>query len=80
MYKKGDPFDTSNYRPIAVTEPIMRLYAGILNARLVQFTEQGQLRAESQTGFRPELATTHQLLALQHFLSESRHARTPLYA
>ena len=80
VYKKGDPFDTSNYRPIAVTEPIMRLYAGILNARLVQFTEQGQLRAESQTGFRPELATTHQLLALQHFLSESRHARTPLYA
>ena len=80
VYKKGDPFDTSNYRPIAVTEPIMRLYAGILNARLVQFTELEHLRADSQTGFRPELATTHQLMALQHFLSESHHARTPLYA
>jgi len=36
------------------------------------------LRAESQTGFRPELATTYQLLAVQHFLSASQHARTTL--
>ena len=80
VYKKGDPFVTSNYRPIAVTEPIMRLYAGILNTRLVQFTAREHLRAESQTGFRQESATTHQLMALQHFVSGSLYARTPLYA
>lgn len=43
----GDPLDTSNHGPIAVTKPIMRLYAGILNASIVQYTEGNDLRAPS---------------------------------
>ena len=56
---KGNPLDTGSYRPIPVTEPIMRLYAGILNARIVQFTEDNTLWGHTQTGFRPGLATQH---------------------
>ena len=78
VYKKGTPGDTSNYRPIAVGEPISRLYANILNARLVKFTEDNQLRAPSQAGFRPGLSTVHQLFTLQHFIDQTG-ARGPLY-
>ena len=79
VFKKGDPLDTGNYRPIAVTEPIMRLYAGILNARVVSFTENNDLRAHTQTGFRPGLATQHNLFALQHMIDEAQGNGKQLY-
>ena len=59
VFKKGDPFCTENYRPIAGTEPIMRLYAHILNARLVNFTEDNDIYSDTQSGFRPGLSTLH---------------------
>ena len=79
VFKKGDPFDTANYRPIAVTDPLMRLYAVILNARLQSYTQQQHLRADTQTGFRPHLPTEHQLFALQTFIDSSNAANKPLY-
>jgi hypothetical protein len=79
VYKKGDACDTANYRPIAVTEPIVRLYAGILNQRLVSFTEDHGLRSPSQAGFRPGLSTLHQLFTLQHFVDRACHDSLPLY-
>ena len=79
VFKKGDPLDTGNYRPIAVTEPIMRLYAGILNARVVSFTENNDVRAHTQTGFRPGLATQHNLFALQHMIDEAQGNGKQLY-
>ena len=76
VYKKGSKVDVLNYRPIAVTEPIMRLYAGVLNACIVAFTEGYDLRADMQAGFRPGRSTVHQLFTLQHFIDkERRHKR-----
>ena len=79
IFKKGDATDTANYRPIAVGEPISRLYASILAQRLVQYTEEHQLRSPTQAGYRPELGTLHQGFALQHVIDKHRHARRPLY-
>lgn len=79
VYKKGHPLDTGNYRPIAVTEPLMRLYASILNKRIVDFTEDKNLRAASQAGFRPGLSCTHHIFALQHMIDHAHLEKQPLY-
>jgi hypothetical protein len=79
IFKRGDPSDPNNYRPIAVTEPILRLYASILNARLVDYTENRDLRCPQQAGFRPGLSTLHPLFTLQHFIDIGQRESTPLY-
>ena len=79
IFKKGDATDTANYRPIAVGEPLSRLYASILVQRLVQFTEQQDLRSPTQAGYRPEHSTIHQAFVLQHVIDKHRRLKSPLY-
>jgi exonuclease III len=79
VFKKGDPAVPANYRPIAVSCPILRLYANILNARLLCVTEERHLRAPTQAGFRPSLSTLHPLFVLQHLVDTYSRARQPLY-
>ncbi len=39
VYKQGDAYDTEIYRPIAVGDSLMRLYANALKSRLVSYLE-----------------------------------------
>ena len=78
VFKRGDATDTANYRPIAVGETLSRLYASILAQRLVQYTEQEDLRSPTQAGYRPEHSTIHQTFVLQHVIDKHRHLKSPL--
>ena len=56
-----------------------RLYASILAERLVDFTEEHELRSPTQAGYRPEHSTVRQTFVLQHIINKHRHRRTPLH-
>jgi hypothetical protein len=49
----------------------MRLYASVIDSRLVGYLELEGLRSDAQTGFRPGLSTLHNILTLQHFIDRS---------
>jgi hypothetical protein len=80
VHKRGTMLDTSNYRPIAVGEPLARLYAVLLQQRLDAHLEEQGLRSDSQAGFRKGLSTNHQLFVVQHFIDKCCHEKKALYA
>ena len=75
IHKKGCTLDAANSRPIAVGEPLYRLYTIILNKRLVGWSEEHQLRSPVQAGFRPGQSPIHHLFALRHFIDTARISR-----
>ena len=68
-----------NYRPTAVGELLLRLFAALLSARLVIYTESAGLRAPKQAGFRPWLCMVHKVFALQHLVDHARLHKQPLF-
>ena len=52
ILEKGDSQDCSNYRGLTVRTALSKLYAIVLNNRLMEWTEKHKLRAIAQAGFR----------------------------
>ena len=72
---RGRMDDPINFRPMAVTHPLMRLYAGLL----MEYTKEHGLRAPSQAGFRPGHSVIHQIFSLQHMVDKQMQAGRSLY-
>ncbi|KAK9817444.1 hypothetical protein WJX74_007421 [Apatococcus lobatus] len=79
IHKKGCSLDPANYRPIAVGEPLYKLYTTILDDRLVRGSEEHGLCSPAQAGFRPGKSTAHHLFALRHFIDHALLTKRPLY-
>ena len=63
LYKKGDIAKAVNYRPVALTSHVIKVYERILRGVMVNFIEKNQLICNNQHGFRSGRSCLTQLLS-----------------
>ena len=69
--KKGDRSNPSNYRPIALTSAVAKVFETLLNSHFIKHLESNNLLSDHQYGFRKARSTGDLLSYLTHAWSSS---------
>lgn len=64
IYKRGDKFSPSSYRPISLLSPISLVFETLLHKMMTKFLESNDLLGATQSGFRRNHSTETVLLPL----------------
>ena len=77
IYKKGDPLECNNYRPISLLSNIAKLTEKLIYIRLNIFLKTNKCSYENQFGFRKQHSTNHALITItekiRHALDSNHH-------
>ena len=76
LYKKGDPKDIKNYRPISLLSHSYKIFTRLLQKRLERILDENQPR--EQAGFRKHFSTTDHLQALNQTIEKCNEYNLPL--
>ena len=71
IFKKGDRFKASNYRPVSLTSLCCKLQEHIITSNVLSHLERHKILTDCQHGFRARRSCETQLLTLVHELAES---------
>eukprot|EP00976_Prorocentrum_cordatum_P050983 1029698-Prorocentrum_minimum.AAC.1 len=64
LYKKGDPSQVTNHRPIGLKRTVYKLWTSTVTRVLSDYVECKSILGEEQAGFRRGRQTTHHLQRL----------------
>ena len=70
IHKKGNKSDPNNYRGIALISVLGKIFAKIVNNRLVEWAETCGAQKEEQAGFRKGYSTTDNIFTLQALIQK----------
>ena len=71
LYKKGERFLPSNYRPVALLSNVGKGMERIIFKRIYNFLSDNNLLYKYQSGFVPGHSTTHQLIDIYHHICQA---------
>ncbi len=74
IFKAKDPKSPDNYRGIAVTPCLGKLFNGILNARLDMYLENNHLISDCQIGFSKKSRTSDHMFVLKYLIDKYIHS------
>ncbi|GAB4813564.1 hypothetical protein N2152v2_000610 [Parachlorella kessleri] len=79
LYKKGDPTDAKNYRPVGLLLTIYKLWTTIITMVLVNYAEHHGCLSTSQEGFRRQRSTMRQIHILMNAVEDAAMMRQDVY-
>ena len=79
IYKKGDPSVVDNYRPIALTNHLYKIWTSIITQILTDYVEHNHILSDTQEGFRKGKSTSRAVSHLQLLLEDAHIAHKNLY-
>ena len=71
IFKKGDGFKASNYRPVPLTSLCCKLQEHFIVSKKIEHIEHHKILTDCQHGFRKRRRCQAQLVALCHELADS---------
>ncbi|EYC41553.1 hypothetical protein Y032_0564g3526 [Ancylostoma ceylanicum] len=76
LYKKGDPQDIGNYRPICLLSVVYKLFTRLILDRIERTLDEGQ--SCGQAGFRKGFSTIDHIHTVSRLIEVSREYKMPL--
>ena len=80
IFKREDSFDPSNYRGIAITSCLGKLFTLMLNERLVAFLEERKILKPNQIGFCKGYRTADHVFVLNSMINSYTRKGKKIYA
>ena len=80
LYKKDDPLDVTNYRPISITSGFSKILEKILHRQITEYLERNNLMNPLQFGFRKRYSTQDALLYFTESIRKERDNKKAVHA